>query len=496
VGSALTGAESALLDSRTATSLLLDLGVRGEALGRATQAMESMSESAGPGETLLDFPTFLQHYAHVTGLGFSGGAQGSSSGGGNDKEGRAALLWVPTATGMWAEADYASVSELMKAAVPYSTTHPAGESGSPSQLEQEISHHLANMGSDLWVRSDDVTDILLLSGLNQSETVVGETTRVLRALLMGMSTGKMCFQEVLAVYMAVKDVSSGGGGGMAAGGGTTTADGDATRATRGAFSKSARPQHDAEKFKDPLAGGRDESIGSRVTMQDFAPRTSDTVGGEREEDAAAAGWRLPFRSTTSQVPRSRISTEFRRLDILGEGRLNFLSLKSALELREVDESDSSIRQWLKESDRGDKGYVTFEDYEAIYEEAKGGGAPVGVGTTSELKRYGTLDAGRGDDYTASRSRASAMSKQGVSVMPATSESARAAALERSMLLKRAFNKYDVDGDGFISVHDLETAFRRQGRNASHAEVVSWVRRKDMSNIGAVCLEDFLASYGK
>ena len=65
-----------------------------------------------------------------------------------------------------------------------------------------------------------------------------------------------------------------------------------------------------------------------------------------------------------------------------------------------------------------------------------------------------------------------------------------------MLLKRAFNKYDCDRDGFISVHDLETAFKRQGRQASHAEVVSWVRRKDLSNIGAVCLEDFLASYGK
>ena len=59
---------------------------------------------------------------------------------------------------------------------------------------------------------------------------------------------------------------------------------------------------------------------------------------------------------------------------------------------------------------------------------------------------------------------------------------------------KAFNA--KKGYGFISVHDLETAFRRQGRQASHAEVVSWVRRKDLSNIGAVCLEDFLQSYGK
>ena len=140
-------------------------------------------------------------------------------------------------------------------------------------------------------------------------------------------------------------------------------------------------------------------MGARQTMQDFAPRVSDTVQG-----AAAGGedgWKLPFRATASQIPRSRVSTEFRRLDILGEGRLNFLSLKSALEMREVSESDATIRQWLKEADREKKGYVSFEDYEAIYEEAKGGNNPAGIGITHELKRYGTLDAGRGDDYVAS-----------------------------------------------------------------------------------------------
>tara|TARA_A100001035_G_scaffold230781_1_gene192784 strand:+ start:100 stop:774 length:675 start_codon:yes stop_codon:yes gene_type:complete len=206
-----------------------------------------------------------------------------------------------------------------------------------------------------------------------------------------------------------------------------------------------------------------------------------------------AGWKLPFRRTAPQVARSRVSTEFRRLDLLGEGRLNFLSLKSALEMREVEEEDATIRQWLKETDRGDKGYVDFEDYEAIYKEARQGGAPSGIGLTQDLKRYGTLDAGVSSP---SRSKASALSKQGAATMPAMSETAREAARERKNLLKRAFAKYDIDGDGFISVNDLESAFRRQGRDASHAEVVSWVRRKDISKIGAVCLEDFIESYDK
>ena len=52
----------------------------------------------------------------------------------------------------------------------------------------------------------------------------------------------------------------------------------------------------------------------------------------------------------------------------------------------------------------------------------------------------------------------------------------------------------MDEDGFISVADLQLAFREQGREASTAELVSWVRRRDISGIGAVCFEDFAKSY--
>ena len=155
---------------------------------------------------------------------------------------------------------------------------------------------------------------------------------------------------------------------------------------------------------------------------------SSAAGGGEENK----GWKLPFRRTAPQVTRSRISTEFRRLDLLGEGRLNFLSLKSALEMREVEEDDATIRQWLKETDRGGKGYVDFDDYEAIYKEARQGGAPSGIGVTQELKRYGTLDAGVSSPI---RSKASALSKQGAATMPATSEAAREAARERKNLLR-------------------------------------------------------------
>ena len=42
--------------------------------------------------------------------------------------------------------------------------------------------------------------------------------------------------------------------------------------------------------------------------------------------------------------------------------------------------------------------------------------------------------------------------------------------------------------------DLQIAFREQGREASTPELVGWVRKRDLSGIGAVAFEDFCKSY--
>jgi hypothetical protein len=74
-------------------------------------------------------------------------------------------------------------------------------------------------------------------------------------------------------------------------------------------------------------------------------------------------------------PRNRfISTadvirEFSKLDINGEGRLTFLTVRSALGFMGVSEDDvddTTIRGWLREYDMGNKGYVDMEDFYAIY----------------------------------------------------------------------------------------------------------------------------------
>jgi len=60
--------------------------------------------------------------------------------------------------------------------------------------------------------------------------------------------------------------------------------------------------------------------------------------------------------------------EFRRLDLAGEGRLTYLSVKSALDLEGLGDqvADSDIRQWLRQHDQGNKGYVDLNDFQKIY----------------------------------------------------------------------------------------------------------------------------------
>lgn len=82
-------------------------------------------------------------------------------------------------------------------------------------------------------------------------------------------------------------------------------------------------------------------------------------------------WTLPFRSECPSNHPAEVAQEFKRLDINGEGRLTYLTLKSALELRGVQVSDSTIRKWLQQADRGGKGYVDFSDYQSLHTDFEG-----------------------------------------------------------------------------------------------------------------------------
>lgn len=131
--------------------------------------------------------------------------------------------------------------------------------------------------------------------------------------------------------------------------------------------RSSYARHDEDGLDYPIGTSYNDSPlrrstfrGSSVGLDESYPRERGRGSGRR------TGWGLPFRCDCPSASPSHIAAEFKRLDLTGEGRLTYLTLKSALELREVHVQDSDVRAWLREADRGSKGYVDFQDYQDIY----------------------------------------------------------------------------------------------------------------------------------
>lgn len=179
-------------------------------------------------------------------------------------------------------------------------------------------------------------------------------------------------------------------------------------------------------------------------------------------------WKLPFKGRASYISKAAIKEEFRRLDILSEQRLTFLNLKSALELREVRETDQTVRNWFREHDRGSKGYIDYYDYAAIYEEEDD------VDLSSSIKI------------------SSNNSSRGFSSYDESSSSKKTAA--KTDLLRQAFDRYDIDGDGYISLSDLKTSFANQGKTFNSSELNKWIETRDLSGTGKVSFDDFIQHY--
>lgn len=178
---------------------------------------------------------------------------------------------------------------------------------------------------------------------------------------------------------------------------------------------------------------------------------------------------LPTRDyyLTHPLPsKEEIHRQFRRLDLFGEGRLTYLNLKSALELIQEETSfrgeevdDLAIRAWLRDNDGNSKGFVDFKDFVAIYPTRK-------------------------STFQQSHSQMTDRSRHGGSVVDS----------DRIDRIRRAFQKYDVNGDGLIDVEDLSKTFRATGKTVEQEEIREWVRRRDSKGIGAVGFEDFLAHF--
>ncbi len=270
---------------------------------------------------------------------------------------------------------------------------------------------------------------------------------------------------------------------------------------------------DRTSNKPPLAAA------SRTVM----PGTISGVNSSstaRQQHAAVSSWKLPRRHTANpNMTHSEIVHEFKKLDIIGEGRLNFLNLKTALELRDVQEDDTHINNWIRENDLGGKGYVDVSDYERIFRGPGSIAMSATTGSALNLNSRGVGqqrssdrgNGGKGATMTAAATTAAATGAPRRSPSPslATTMSRRESRptgggahnekvlhQDRLQLLRTAFEKYDINKDGLISVDDLRQVFASTGKDYSEAELQTWVRKRDKSGTGdAVNFDDFCRHYG-
>jgi Ca2+-binding EF-hand superfamily protein len=59
---------------------------------------------------------------------------------------------------------------------------------------------------------------------------------------------------------------------------------------------------------------------------------------------------------------------------------------------------------------------------------------------------------------------------------------------------RAFDRYDVNRDGFISIEDLRVAFKLQGREFSERDLEDWVHARSPDGTGNVSFAHFQRHY--
>jgi len=195
----------------------------------------------------------------------------------------------------------------------------------------------------------------------------------------------------------------------------------------------------------------------------------------------AKTWKLPFPGESRKIASyNKIKEEFQRLDVLGEGKLTYLTLRSALELHDIQVEDSLLRKWLVSVDRKSKGYVDLEDYVHIY----------------EAMNSHTADD---DDIVIGINQ---YSRNSLSLKNETRAEQRNIAREK--LLKIAFDKYDLDRDGYISARDLQVAIQSgiladslSGRDQSKfslQDALEWIKLRDRSGNESVSFEDFYFYY--
>eukprot|EP00602_Paraphysomonas_sp_CaronLab_P012194 CAMPEP_0185044780 /NCGR_PEP_ID=MMETSP1103-20130426/43620_1 /TAXON_ID=36769 /ORGANISM="Paraphysomonas bandaiensis, Strain Caron Lab Isolate" /LENGTH=2943 /DNA_ID=CAMNT_0027585053 /DNA_START=1363 /DNA_END=10194 /DNA_ORIENTATION=- len=448
---------SPLLSKDSAIALLMDLCLKGSTLAKCIAVLDRTINMG------MDFPAFLSVYSACVGLKAPPFYPSTDSNNGS--------MWVPTSRGIWDKLDRLTVKTL----------DAICKSSSLGQQYDE-----PNEDCDLirWVSLEQLPGILRKlaknkhspAGVVPSPKTVEEAISVLHVFLPGAGSGQFSLQEVGVLYRYHQNLSADHCSG-------TTTPGSVFDATRNYVAEEGEKIGSGDE-NVPLQGHQE--IERSNSTRSF--RYRDRISSDREEERARsphpamsnpivdharkrkrrpanAGY-LPTVSNLRQrdpVTRAEVAKEFSRLDVTGEGKLTFLSIKSALEIfgegGSHDIDDAFIRLWIRNNDAGNKGWVDIDDFCRIFAVAK----------KLDDRGHGIFAQSNAGNQRGGKN------------------------LER---IKSAFIKYDADGDGFISESDLRSAFSRMGKSVSTREIIDWVQLRDSSGNGAVSFEDFVTYFGQ
>lgn len=241
-------------------------------------------------------------------------------------------IWIPDRQGVWHDSEKTTIDLLLRYAAPYSSSdddvHAAGGGGGTAE---------ATDPSAIWIAVEEVADVLMVSGLKSADAETAKSLSCFAHMLPGMSGGRLSFQELLTVY---SDVASG--------------------------------ERSASPIGQPHGGASGATSGGRIVPERHSLKSDQSERSEASSDLPrqrTRGSDVPIKkhaTLPSNMGRptawAPIEREFRDLDIMNDGRLTYMSMKSSLEIRDEHVADDSIRQWIRSNDRGSKGFVDLQDF--------------------------------------------------------------------------------------------------------------------------------------
>ena len=299
------------------TALFLSLGVTGAPFARATKAVHESSKFTNDD---IDFNSFLQLYGEYSGLCRKARVD----------KGRKPI-WVLSEKG-WEPIDPA-IEDMVRRAL---------NECQPDDVLKDSGDNV------LWADMQMLPSVINRTGSYMATPLsVSSAIAKLESFLPGLSTGQFCLEEILAIHRI-----------HSTNGHTISLDDVAVSDTTDSKPSSWRYQ------------------GEGRTLGTIPSETADTL---QSNDTVLS---LPTRASASKIPEMserEIWRSFEKFDITGDHKLTFLNIKSALELYNSNAptriDDSQIREWIRDNDPQNKGYVDFDSYRSIFSTVSGYSTP-------------------------------------------------------------------------------------------------------------------------